>query len=253
MLISNSVLVSSAVFVLNVAATTPKIISRGIITDIDGIIAALPELLGNLQNDAGNPSVLAGDLSRFFSSITLGPRPTTIEDIQAQVTKIYSTVTSSAVQNLVNFASLGLYGLIDSVFIESIGSTPTEGSDDSTNNINLIDPSTPIYPSKTGDAPYSVDETTLRAALKIPSSFTYGAKQPVLLVHGTGQTGPQNFAPNMAKLLAGTDYADPLWLNIPTKLNQDAQSKFPFPYLQIPNSNMIHSQCRVHCICNLLH
>lgn len=73
------------------------------------------------------------------------------------------------------------------------------------------------------DAPFSVDENTLRAAIYIPPGFTWGKKQPVVMSPGTGAYGYVNFASNIGKLLATTDYADPVYLNIPYALLYDAQ------------------------------
>lgn len=77
-------------------------------------------------------------------------------------------------------------------------------------------PSKTIFPTKaSGDAPYSLTEAELRAAIYIPSSFTYGTKTPVIFVPGTASYGGINFASNLRKLLTGVSYADPVWLNIP--------------------------------------
>ncbi|KFY31732.1 hypothetical protein V493_00814 [Pseudogymnoascus sp. VKM F-4281 (FW-2241)] len=89
---------------------------------------------------------------------------------------------------------------------------------DSSSNKNTVNPAIPIYPRKaSGDAPYSVDENTLRSAIYIPSTFQYGktGKQPVLLVPGTTLPGGTSYSNAFGKLLAASSYADPVWLNIP--------------------------------------
>ncbi|KAF2395569.1 alpha/beta-hydrolase [Trichodelitschia bisporula] len=92
-------------------------------------------------------------------------------------------------------------------------------------NINLLPPSVSVYPKKaSGDAPYSTPEGTLRRAIQIPAGFTYGRKQPVILVPGTGTKGCLTFTGNFIKLLSGTSYADPVWLNIPHFLLDDVQT-----------------------------
>ncbi|OBT82604.1 hypothetical protein VE02_07977 [Pseudogymnoascus sp. 03VT05] len=96
----------------------------------------------------------------------------------------------------------------------------------SANNKNTINPATAIYPKKAaGDAPYSVDENTLRSAIYIPSTFQYGktGKQPVLLVPGTSLPGGVSYSNAFGKLLAASSYADPVWLNIPGYSLGDAQ------------------------------
>jgi hypothetical protein len=90
-------------------------------------------------------------------------------------------------------------------------------------NFNLP-PSKSIYPKKAAsDAPYSVLEAQLLAAIHIPDTFTYGKKPPVILTPGTGSTGCLTYSGNFIKLLTGSTYADPVWLNIPHFLLDDAQ------------------------------
>lgn len=93
-------------------------------------------------------------------------------------------------------------------------------------NKNTVNPTTPVYPQKAaGDAPYSVDENTLRSALYIPPTFQYGktGKQSVLMVPGTSLPGGIAYANAFGKLLAASSYADPVWLNIPGYGLGDAQ------------------------------
>ncbi|KAF2772446.1 alpha/beta-hydrolase [Teratosphaeria nubilosa] len=59
-----------------------------------------------------------------------------------------------------------------------------------------------------------VDEAALRSAIYIPSTFTYGAKPPVLLFAGTGVAAGMMFAYNYGTQLAKLPNADPLWVNI---------------------------------------
>jgi hypothetical protein len=96
--------------------------------------------------------------------------------------------------------------------------------ENSVNNNNPPPPSS-IYPRKdASDAPYSLSEEALRKAIYIPAGFTYGAKRPVLFVPGTASYGGSNFATNIRKLLTGTSIADPVWLNVPNAMLDDAQT-----------------------------
>ncbi|KAF2083529.1 alpha/beta-hydrolase [Saccharata proteae CBS 121410] len=96
--------------------------------------------------------------------------------------------------------------------------------ENSQNNVNTRSPRQTIYPKKSReDAPYSLTEAQLRQVIYIPSTFTYGQKPPLLMVPGTGSFGGVNFASNLRKLLTGTSYADPVWLNIPGAMLGDAQ------------------------------
>jgi hypothetical protein len=75
-----------------------------------------------------------------------------------------------------------------------------------------------------GNALFDIPEATLRAAIYIPPGFTWGAKQPVLMSPGTGATGVSSFSSNIGKLLSQENFADPVYLNIPQNLLNDAQN-----------------------------
>ena len=97
----------------------------------------------------------------------------------------------------------------------------------SVNNTNIEEPKFKIYPSSDKkDAPYTLKERELRSAIYIPSTFEYGEgdKKIVLLAPGTGSFGGNAFHSNYIKLLNESDFADPVWLNIPNHLMNDAQS-----------------------------
>jgi len=94
----------------------------------------------------------------------------------------------------------------------------------STENINP-NPRIAIYPQLlSNDAPYHLNENDLRSAIFIPGAFqhSHDGKVPVLLVPGTGSFGGEAFEHNFAKLLTASDFGDPLWLNIPGKMCDDA-------------------------------
>jgi hypothetical protein len=102
-----------------------------------------------------------------------------------------------------------------------IGESPIENS---SNNLHLVSPTPTVYPNKRpDDAPYSVDENSLRSAIYIPLGFTYGKVPPILLIPGTGKTAGQTFAANFGKLFAGSNYADPVYVNVPGNQLADIQ------------------------------
>lgn len=105
--------------------------------------------------------------------------------------------------------------------------TIIKGASSATNSISNNNPPVPskkaFYKGVAGNAPFSVPEAQLRAAIYIPPSFTYGKKQPVIMSPGTGATGGVNFESNIGKLLSTTSFADPVYLNIPQNLLSDAQ------------------------------
>lgn len=197
------------------------------ITTILEIEAALVKLEASILTHLSNFTAIIDSYASFFSSIESSSPPTTISEILDTVSDIYAAPPSASTGNdVLGFAKMALKGLLPSNFSSLFDTNPFADSNNFYNNTNPINPNITIYPSKSSsDAPYSVPESTLRAAIKIPDTFKYGklGKQPVVLVHGTGQTGGVNYLPNFAKLLATTSYADPVWLNIPTMLNQDAQ------------------------------
>jgi hypothetical protein len=101
------------------------------------------------------------------------------------------------------------------------------------NNINNShpNPSTTIYPQLSPhDAPYQVREDDLRSAIFIPEGFQHGqhGKVPVMLIPGTGSFGGEAFEHNFTKLLKASSFGDPLWLNIPGKMCDDAVKNAEF-------------------------
>ncbi|KAH8886009.1 alpha/beta-hydrolase, partial [Thozetella sp. PMI_491] len=124
-------------------------------------------------------------------------------------TSIYDTVGTLIQAGLAPTGLLGVY-------------TAYSSGDNSVSNSNPKPP-TSCYPKSTNDAPFSVSESQLRQAIHIPSTFTYGQKPPVLFVPGTGVTGALSFGTSYIKLMTGSSYADPVWLNVPGFLNGDVQ------------------------------
>jgi hypothetical protein len=112
-------------------------------------------------------------------------------------------------------------------FLQSMHGTNREHQSPFTNSYQNSNRPVPIlktfYNTIPGNAPFSVPEAQLRAAMYIPPTFTWGQKQPILMAPGTGATGSINFQSNMGKLLSQESYADPVYLNIPGELLSDAQ------------------------------
>ncbi|GJC98185.1 lipase b [Colletotrichum higginsianum] len=94
----------------------------------------------------------------------------------------------------------------------------------SINNVNP-DPKDRIYPKRSDkDAPYSLSEQELRSKIFIPKTFSASSKkQPVILVPGTAAMAGSTYRANLGPLLAKSDFADPLWVNIPGASLGDAQ------------------------------
>ncbi|KAF6830776.1 hypothetical protein CMUS01_07620 [Colletotrichum musicola] len=86
-------------------------------------------------------------------------------------------------------------------------------------------PRTQIYPQRSSlDAPYSLTEQELRSKIYFPKTFSASSgKQPVILVPGTAAMAGTTYRANLGPLLAKSDFADPLWVNIPDASLGDAQ------------------------------
>ncbi|GKT60626.1 lipase b precursor [Colletotrichum tofieldiae] len=91
-------------------------------------------------------------------------------------------------------------------------------------NVNP-EPKTQIYPKRSdSDAPYSLSEQELRSKIYFPKTFSSSSnKQPVILIPGTAAMAGSTYRANLGPLLAESDFADPLWVNIPDASLSDAQ------------------------------
>ncbi|KAL4963544.1 putative lipase [Aspergillus stella-maris] len=80
-----------------------------------------------------------------------------------------------------------------------------------------------IYPKSKEDAPYSVEEDDLRAAIYIPESFQYGKnrKKPVILVLGTAVPAGLTYYFSFGRLAEVVPEADVVWVNIPSTSSED--------------------------------
>jgi hypothetical protein len=149
---------------------------------------------------------------------------TTLEEALASLAEI--PPSSNDEHNILKIATnLILNGLAPQNILDLIAGI-TDQDINSSNNNNTVDPSKPIYPKKeTKDAPYSQSEKDLRSAIFIPETFEYGAnnKTPVLLVPGTADPAGSTYHFSYAKLLAESNFADPVWINIPGNSLGDVQ------------------------------
>ena len=150
-----------------------------------------------------SPSQAIKSLSSIFEA---SPTQATLYDAVAEI--IQDGLCADSVADLLGFVDGSLTG------------------DNSEANVNLKNPTPKAYPKAgTSDAPYDLTEAQLRAAIHIPSTFKYGAgAQPIILVPGTGDTGYTTFDGNYIQLLTGSSIGDPVWLNIPRYLLNDAQT-----------------------------
>lgn len=206
--------------------------------------------------DAIQSAVDAGDrdaLESALVAVTPTARPTDIADALAKQSSIWagSSTKTGFYQALATQIADGtgslLGGLGDTLGAILTGGQPT--GDNSHNNINLRWPNSFIYPkAHRDDAPYSMRESELRSAIFIPPTFTYGEKPPVIFVPGTGAYGGINFESNLRKLLTGSDFADPVWLNIPGAQFDDVQNNSEYVAYAIQYISSISRSANVSMI-----
>lgn len=168
---------------------------------------------------AGLPGSLAGAQK--------GQPPSSVDDAKAKLMAICGDGKKPS--NIFDFsASLVSSGLVTdcvaAITEEVLGVLTGENSHDNDNP----EPPTTIYPQKgTSDASYTLDESTLRAAIFMPDDFVAKDKagqQPIVLLPGTGNTGFITFQGNYIKLLQADSRFNPMWVNIPGYLLDDAQT-----------------------------
>ncbi|KAJ9489732.1 hypothetical protein VN97_g3552 [Penicillium thymicola] len=148
----------------------------------------------------------------------------TIEEGLSVLASIPNTNNSrTMLENAIDIVSLGL---VPTNIIDILNGITNHEINSIANN-NTKDPSPPIHPTRSfWDAPYSIPEETLRSAIHIPSTFTYGKnnKIPVLLVPGTADPAGSTYYFNYAKLFTANPLTDPVWVNIPGNSLDDIQS-----------------------------
>ncbi|KAJ9668559.1 hypothetical protein H2201_001201 [Coniosporium apollinis] len=201
-----------------VAGTVVNTVNQAVEAAVDPI-GQIRDILSGVGADTTNAAELFKDILDAIDAAVPTATTTSIEGITNVVEAIFDATPTNLYENVVELAENSLApGELGDVF-----STYSTGIN-SENNVNTVEPAKRIFPEKSpDDAPYSLAEADLRRVIYIPSTFTYGKKPPVILVPGTGSKGGITFGGNYIQLLTGVDYADPVWLNIPGFLLDDAQ------------------------------
>jgi hypothetical protein len=219
-------------FSASIASPTPVqneevIERRGLLGSLGGVLGNIIDPINNILDGETDSSDPYGEVLDILKPLKATTRPSDTQQAYKTVNSVFGA--SPTPNNIIDSAArLVAQGLtkdnVESALDFVTGVLEGENSED---NDNPRNPTPAAYP-KAGpsDAPYSLDEDELRAVIHIPSTFQYGkagAPQPIILVPGTGNTGYITFSGNLIPLLQGSAIADPVWLNIPGYLLNDAQ------------------------------
>ncbi|KAG9254172.1 uncharacterized protein F5Z01DRAFT_707780 [Emericellopsis atlantica] len=192
---------------------------NGVMGGVDDVVRGL---LGHLSD-----AVNRGDRDEAIDILhQMSPSRKSLKSTEEAIARLQAIAASSGKDiDIVDYAAKlvanglisgtvdGLFDYIDGFF-----------SKESSNNNDNPSPPKKIYPKADScDPAYSVPEDDLRSAIYIPPGFTYGEKPPVILFPGTGSNGYTAFKGNFIPLLTDVDWADPVWVNVPGFLNDDAQ------------------------------
>ncbi|GAB1191448.1 hypothetical protein APSETT444_000627 [Aspergillus pseudonomiae] len=145
--------------------------------------------------------------------------------VQSVWTRLGSIFTNNATDILEFANEITASGLIPSRVLAWLNGYATIDLDTIHRN-NPSPENLSIYPYKAkSDAPYSVAENTLRAAIHIPKSFSLepDKKLPVLLVPGTAVPAAINFYFNFGKLSKALPESDLVWVDLPQASLDDIQ------------------------------
>lgn len=226
--------VSGTFFSLSTAfpiAAGPEV-ERSLETDIQNldatVLGALDAVVSTVISDSTATKVAAVVLEELLL-VTPTATPSSVPDALAKVSSIWGpSPTGSVYPGIGEMIAAGVTtGNAQSLEEYALGFVDGENS---LNNVNKRNPSPPVYPkAEKSDAPYTLSEKQLRAAIYIPPTYKYGkGAQPIILMPGTGNTGYTTFAGNYIPLLTGSKIGDPVWLNIPLQLLGDEQVKYDF-------------------------
>lgn len=136
---------------------------------------------------------------------------------------ISSVIAAAAISTPKPILEASLDATLNGLSIYQRATLQSSNSTGNPNNLTLT-PKEPVFPQRgPADAPYSLSDAQLRAALHIPAGFTYGRKPPVIMVPGTGAPTTLTYQPNLFKLLGNSSFADIVWIENPQLALQDAQ------------------------------
>ncbi|KAI2722563.1 hypothetical protein CBS147332_3492 [Penicillium roqueforti] len=214
-------------FVLFISASLGSPVPSYILKEAQDV----PDIFNRLFNTSASHAPFSPEIYQKLSELEAK-----ISDIATGKIKPVSTIgegllvlasiphnNQTILQNVIDTVSLGLVPTTILDIIDGI----TNHEINSIANNNTKTPSPRIHPTRSfGDAPYDIPKDTLRSAIYIPTTFSYGSnnKIPVLLVPGTADPAGSTYYFNYAKLFAANPHTDPVWVNIPDTSLGDIQS-----------------------------
>ena len=205
-------------------------------TQVPQITSQLDHAIGDQADKASaylamlnaiKPTATISSLEQATSIVIASkPEPSVRNMIDAASARIANGFLTSVTTNATGDLESDITGALEGLL--GVGDNPSGISSTRNNNPN---PPTTIYPrASNADPMYSVDETTLRSAIYIPPTFTYGrsGKVPTILYPGTGSYAGFNFQSNLIKQLTASPQVDPVWINVPKAMLGDVQLNSEF-------------------------
>lgn len=202
--------------------TLNSVVTQNAITNLLNSPSTLIELWnriidGNVENLRTAKQVLIAFIQAIGYVV---PKPTDITQI------INLAATAANVQPNSTLPNIFVYAL--RLLLGGINPTTVQTSVEALTTFNSMTNTNPSLPNviKDSDPRFSVEESILRAAIYIPSTFvTLNASNisAIVMVPGTAVPGGQTWAVGYAKKFIQDGIANPVWLNIPTNTLQDAQ------------------------------
>ena len=207
----------------NIVGQVDKALGNILPTAIDSE-GSLEHTLDDMRKELSEVQQLSVTFAGLLQAVVANAVPNDIPQLLAQVHATIGNLNNTP-STIENVAQAILAGVSVTDLTQNVLAGYALSPINSYNNNNPPSPTT-IYPRKQqNDAPYSVSEAQLRAAIYIPPAFSYGRsnKRPILFVPGTGAFGGVNFISNLGKLLGNDPRFDPVYLNVPGAMFNDTQ------------------------------
>ncbi|TQS36912.1 hypothetical protein Golomagni_02629 [Golovinomyces magnicellulatus] len=208
--------------------------------DQNTMIINAKEVTGAISNGSIPEKDVPSAVQNLFLAASPTATPVSVSDSMIKAKAAFEIKNASPTGNASepNFMASALGLMMDGFVNDNVRNT-VQNKDAVPVFANPPVPADKSFYTKEGNAPFSVPEELLRSAIQIPPTFSWGQKQPVLMCPGTGATGFETFSTTVGKLLATTDFADPVYLIIPGRLMDDVQINAEFVAYAIQYMNVM--------------